>query len=143
MNNVGIFGIGIVALLMAMASRTGNDAQGSEERVATRQLLATLHAVEDSVRGDHGIVEIRVFTIGDAGCATRSPLLCRIPLDRNRLEITDYACPRLFQQVLQTRGVTAIEAVRTNNGPNGRMSDLENIIAPLEDPPPPPIPVCH
>lgn len=139
-----MFGIAIVALLMAVASRTENEGQGSsEERVATRQLLATLHAVEDSVRGDHGIVEIRVFTIGDAGCATRSPLLCRIPLDRNRLEITDYACPRLFQQVLQTRGVTAIEAVRTNYGPNGRMNDLENIIAPLEDPPPPSIPVCH
>jgi hypothetical protein len=133
----------MLAILLAVASTTENQAQ-REEMVATRLLLSALHRIEDGMRGDHGSVEIRVFTIGDASCATRSPLLCQISLATERNpEITEYACPKLYQQVLQMRRVVAIEAVRINKEPNGRISDLENIIEPLGDPPPPPIPLCR
>ncbi len=141
MGNVGPFGIGILIVLVAVVGKMENEGS-REERVVTRLLMATLHRIEDSMRGDHGSVEIRTFESRADGCAMRSPLLCRVSLDRDRLEITEHLCPRLYQRVLHEGGVTAIEATRIHEL-KGRINELENIIEPLGDPPPPPSPLCR
>lgn len=137
MKNRALFSLGVMLFLVTASCWKSK----VDEAVALRQLLATLHRIEDSVRGDHGAVRIHVLTAGTA-CATRSVELCRIPLTSPQLEITEYVCRPLYRQVLQG-GVLAIEAVRIHAQADGRTIELEDIIEPLDVPPPTSIHICH